>query len=234
MVISVREVVLECECDFASVFDLLVHAPVKIGISIEDLITLADNILIIFPPEKLRKAVDVEVKRIIDRDLVKCFHVPVHLKSCSVQADWVLLQNLYITPTPTPTNDIPAAAIHPNCDSSELSTMQIFLSWSYIRLNLFQNKKILNKFEMNSNVLESYSSYVGPFKGDLDINGLNRNISRRDDNKFGLSSFNFLNLLRIIDDSTFSLSTLLCGATFLTFWIAGTHYYNFNDFKTRF
>lgn len=230
MVISVREVVLECECDFASVFDLLVHAPVKIGISIEDLITLADNILIIFPPEKLRKAVDAEVKRIIDRDLIKCFHVPSHLKSCSVQADWVLLQNLYITPTAT--NDIPAT-IHLNCDSSELSTIQNFWSWSYIRLNLFQNKRILNKFEINSNVLESFSSYVGPFKGDLDINGLNRSISRRDDNKFGLSSYNFLNLLRIIDDNTFSLSTLLCGATFLTFWIAGTHYYNFNDFKTR-
>ena len=228
MVISVREVVLECECDFASVFDLLVHAPVKIGISIEDLITLADNILIIFPPEKLRKAVDAEVKRIIDRDLVKCFHVPVHLKSCSVQADWVLLQNLYITPT----NDIPAA-IHPNCDNSKFSTIQNFWSWSYLRLNLFRNKRILNKFEINSNVLESYSSYVGPFKGDSDVNGSNRNISIRDDNKFGVLSFNFLNLLRIIDENTFSLSTLLCGATFLTFWIAGTHYYNFNDFKTR-
>lgn len=228
MVISVREVVLECECDFASVFDLLVHAPVKIGISIEDLITLADNILIIFPPEKLRKSVDVEVKRIIDRDLVKCFHVPVHLKSCSVQADWVLLQNLYITPT----NDIPAA-IHSNCDSSELSTIQNFWSWSYLRSNLFRNKRILNEFEINSNVLESYSSYVGPFKGDLENNGTNRNISRRDDNKFGVLSFHFMNLLRIIDENTFSLSTLLCGATFLTFWIAGTHYYNFNDFKTR-
>ena len=228
MVISVREVVLGCECDFASVFDLLVHAPVKIGISIEDLITLADNILIIFPPEKLRKAVDAEVKRIIDRDLVKCFHVPVHLKSCSVQADWVLLQNLYITPT----NDIPTA-IHSNCDNSEFSTIQNFWSWSYLRLNLFRNKRILNKFEINSNVLESYSSYVGPFKGDLDVNGSNRNISIRDDNKFGVLSFNFLNLLRIIDENTFSLSTLLCGATFLTFWIAGTHYYNFNDFKTR-
>ena len=228
MVISVREVVLECECDFASVFDLLVHAPVKIGISIEDLINLADNILIIFPPEKLRKAVDAEVKRIIDRDLVKCFHVPVHLKSCSVQADWVLLQNLYITPT----NDIPAA-IHPNCDNSKFSTIQNFWSWSYLRLNLFRNKRILNKFEINSNVLESYSSYVGPFKGDSDVNGSNRNISIRDDNKFGVLSFNFLNLLRIIDENTFSLSTLLCGATFLTFWIAGTHYYNFNDFKTR-
>ena len=226
MVISIRELVLECECDFASVFDLLVHAPVKIGISAEDLITLADNILIIFPPEKLKKAADAEVRKIIDRDLVKCFHVPPHLKSCSVQADWVLLQNLYITPT----NDIATTY------DSEISKIENSWSQFYLRLNLnnlLRNTRILKNFDRNSNILEVFSSYVGPFKGNLDLNISSRNILSKENSKFGVSSFNLLNLLRIVDDNTFSLTTLFCGATFLTCWIAGAHYYNFYDLKTR-
>jgi hypothetical protein len=226
MVISVREMVLECECDFASVFDLLVHAPVKIGISIEDLITLADNIMFIFPPEKLRKTVDAEVRKIIDRDLVKCFHVPPHLKSCSVQADWVLLQNLHVTP-----RQIMAAAAVDQNHGKEISIRNDY--WSSLRLNLLQNARIFNQFERIKNVPEASSLYVGPFKGTLDLTLSSRNLLRSQNSKFGVLPYDFLNLLHIVDDNTFSLATLLCGATFLTCWIAGAHYYTFNDFKTR-
>lgn len=225
MVISIRENVLDCECDFASLFDLLAHAPQKIGTPCETLIALADKLMILIPPGKLKKCSDHEVRRLIDRDLVQFFRIPVHLVSCSVPADWVLLQLLYVSPNPDnlllPNLRGSASAKNkgegPAC--SPISFKHIFQhSFHHI-----QNSQIVKKFRKKENSLEKKYSYVGPFSGRMTpTEALGVWAVGDTSGKWEDITSNVVDVLHHIDGNTHSLQTLFFATTFLSGMLGGT------------
>ena len=93
MVINDRELVFECECDFSAVFSHLSKLPKKRKIEFENILILADKLIILIPPEKLKKIADFDVKILIEEDLISNFHSPRHLNMKFVQSDWVLIRN---------------------------------------------------------------------------------------------------------------------------------------------
>lgn len=223
MVISIRENILDCECDFACLFDLLAHAPQKIGTPCETLIALADKLMILIPPGKLKKCSDQEVRRIIDRDLVQFFRIPVHLVSCSVPADWMLLQHLYVSPNPDNPllphlrGSAKSKGAGPAC--SPISFKHIFLhSFHQIR-----NSQIAKKFRKKENFLEKCYSYVGPFTGRISASeALGMWAVGEGSGKWEEISATVVDALHHIDDSSHSLKTLFLATTFLTGILGGT------------
>jgi hypothetical protein len=100
MVISIREDVLECECDFASLYDLLVHAPAVHGIFFEKLLMIADNLILKITPDKLRRLSNKDLKHMIDCGHINCFKEQKSHKISSVASDWILLKNMRIKTSP--------------------------------------------------------------------------------------------------------------------------------------
>jgi hypothetical protein len=91
-VIKLRSEVLACECDFASLHNLLVHSPER-GLPFEDMLTIADDMMTSIPPSKLFQLADDETKSLIQRGLVGWFRQPEHVTRY-VESDWILLENL--------------------------------------------------------------------------------------------------------------------------------------------
>jgi len=54
--LHLRTEILECECDFASLHNLLVHAPATFGVPFEALLQRADSLLVSSPPALLARA----------------------------------------------------------------------------------------------------------------------------------------------------------------------------------
>lgn len=99
MVANLRTEIMQSECDFASLFNFLVHAPAVHGFDFERLLAIADRLMQAFPPSRLRYMVtDVDLKGLITRNAIESFTIPIHLKPQYVPADWVLLMNMRLSP----------------------------------------------------------------------------------------------------------------------------------------
>ena len=63
--IHLREELLQGECDFAAVHNLLVHAPARQGFPFEALLRSADDMFDKLPVNRLRTLCDAEVQSLI-------------------------------------------------------------------------------------------------------------------------------------------------------------------------
>ena len=175
-----REIILKCECEFSSLFSLLVHAPSDQNVSFEKLLKLADNIMIVIPSDKLKKNVDYEMKKIIEKGSVQSFLTPKHLTMKSVQSDWILLRNrnyrrssnvLIHQKKIIPTGNMKAIntenfnskiKINKNDKFKWFTVMnQNFVVYLFKNLKNSNMRKILRK---NNALVEKEYSYIGPFK----------------------------------------------------------------------
>jgi hypothetical protein len=125
MVINIRVNVLECECDFASLYDLLVHAPAVHGISFEKLLIIADNLIVKIPPDKLRRLSNEDLKHMIDCGQIDCFKEHKSHKVESVATDWVLLKSMRIRTSP-----IFMSTLSRKTPSVQICTQRLFRSFN--------------------------------------------------------------------------------------------------------
>ena len=179
-VINMREIILKCECEFSSLFSLLVHAPSDKNISFEKVLELADNIMIVIPPDKLKKNVDYEMKKIIEKGSVQSFLTPKHLTMKSVQSDWILLRNRNCRRSSNILNHqkkiIPTGkmkVINTGNSNSQITINkndkfkwftdknQNFVVYLFENLKNSNMRKMLRK---NNVLIEKKYSYIGPFK----------------------------------------------------------------------
>ena len=65
-VVYLRKDILACECDFAVVYSLLVHAPDTHGFPFEELLPLADDLFRRIPPHQLGAKCDEELQELIE------------------------------------------------------------------------------------------------------------------------------------------------------------------------
>lgn len=180
-VIDIREIILKCECEFSSLFSLLVHAPSENNKSFEIIVKLADNIMITIPPEKLKKNADYEMKKIIEIGLIQSFLTPKHLRMKSVQSDWVLLRNKN---TKTSSSilihhrklinsfEIKVKNIDDNLNYKLQNDRKNIFHWLtgknqefiFHLFNSLKNSKIRRLIRKKNLLIEKNYSYVGPFK----------------------------------------------------------------------
>jgi hypothetical protein len=90
MAINSREEIFECDCDFATLFNFLVHSTDTSGIPFEDLLVIADKLILSIPPEKLKNLGSKVLREFIDRGLIDCFKLANIMR---VKSDWVLLRD---------------------------------------------------------------------------------------------------------------------------------------------
>ena len=248
MVINDRELVFECECDFSAVFSHLSKLPKKRKIEFENILILADKLIILIPPEKLKKIADFDVKKLIEEDLISNFHSPRHLNMKFVQSDWVLIRNknmkLFM---PIKIN----IKISPTVFQSNVRNIfQNFFLSPFIRNNylFFQKFIVLKKLKFrkiflkkNSRVAKEYS-YEGPFENNsLKFNprtffSINNQLNHiyHDNNQFVALKKVAINLsfiatttmenFQIFDDRLYSIEILFLTATILAGFSGGYYY----------
>ena len=100
MVLHLKADILRQECDFAALFNFLAKAPAAKGFDFETLLPLADRLMRMCPPHRLRHAAkgDPEVVAVIERGAIEGFRVPVHLRHRHVPSDRVLLDHMRWAP----------------------------------------------------------------------------------------------------------------------------------------
>lgn len=230
MVISIRELILDCECEFSSLFDLMVHAPLKIGIPCEVLIEQADKLMALIPPSKLKGSVDKEVKRLIDRDMIQAFHVPSHLGSRYVPADWVLLQQLYLSPRlDASAHMLYNKKFHPmGCTNLGEEKWLIYIAKS---MKIVRRSKILKRY-FRKESSEKYLSYVGPFKGKIDDESENDAVLAKALSRWETLVKCVASAVHRIDEGSHSLRTLLIATTVLGV-LSGSLYFYDNSHASR-
>ena len=214
-VINIREIILKCECEFSSLFSLLVHAPSDANISFEKVLKLADNIMIVIPPDKLKKNVDYELKKVIEKGSIQSFLTPKHLKMKSVQPDWILLRNkncrrcsniVIRQKNIIPSSEMKARntqILNSKIDINKNNKFKWFtdINQKFIYY-LFKNLKNSNMRKMlrkNSALIEKRYSYIGPsreYSAELNygiffsLNDLNKYLSG--DKRIENSNFDFV------------------------------------------
>ena len=224
MVISIRELILDCECEFSSLFDLMVHAPLKIGIPCEVLIEQADKLMALIPPHRIKGSADKEVKRLIDRDMIQAFHVPSHLGSRYVPADWMLLQHLYLSPR----LDASAQLQYENkfhtmgCKNIGEEKWQRYIAKS---MKIIRRSKILKRY-FKKESSERYLSYVGPFTGKIDNESENDSTLAKELSKWESLVNSVASALLKIDEGSYSLRTLLMATTVLGVLSGALYFYD--------
>ena len=64
-VVSLKKEIMKVECDFAAIYNVLVHAPNTCGFDFGNLLPLADDLFRRIPPHKLGPKCDSELTQLI-------------------------------------------------------------------------------------------------------------------------------------------------------------------------